>query len=172
MRSLAITWTLPGRGWALVKVADDHGEAEVLASYVTDGPERFLYAVARLVLGDPETRAELEGEPQVHRWYFRRDGSEVGIRLVVADDTRAPDGSGTVLWSGRHTITALARSAVRAFDQVAHEWGEEAYAAQWGRPFPRTELAALRTAMRAHARGRAPGSHVRAVAPPPGATSA
>ncbi|GAX54089.1 hypothetical protein [Streptomyces olivochromogenes] len=64
MRSLAITWTLWSHGWAFVKVADDQGEAEIIASYVTDGPEQFLYAVARLVLGDGETLAELEGEPQ------------------------------------------------------------------------------------------------------------
>jgi hypothetical protein len=157
MRSLAITWTLWSHGWACVKVTDDQGEAKILASYVTDGPEQFLYAIARLVLGNRETRAELEGEPQVYRWFFRRDGSEVDICLVVADDDRAQESSGTVLWSGRHTIAALARSAVRAFDQITHELGEETYEAQWGRPFPRTELEALRTAMRAHVRS-APAS--------------
>ncbi|MEU1418077.1 hypothetical protein [Streptomyces sp. NPDC005731] len=150
MRSLAITWTLWNHGWAFVNVADDQGEAEIIASYVTGGPEQFLYAISRLVRGDRETRAELEGEPQVYRWFFRRDGSEADIRLVVADDYRAQDSSGTVLWSSRHTIAALARSAVRAFDQITHELGEEAFEAQWGRPFPRTELEDLRAAMRAH----------------------
>ncbi|MGA5123751.1 hypothetical protein ACPCAG_10580 [Streptomyces pseudogriseolus] len=84
------------------------------------------------------------------RWvsFFQRHGAEVTIRLVVADDDRAPDGAGTLLWSGRHTLAQLARSAVRAFDQIAYELGDEAYAAQWGRPFPRTELEALRNAMR------------------------
>ncbi|PIM74261.1 hypothetical protein CTU88_00560 [Streptomyces sp. JV178] len=72
MPSLAITWTLGSHGWAVVKVADDHGEAEA------------------------------------------------------------------------------ARSAIRAFDRIDHEQGEEAYGPQWGRPFPRTELEALRTAMRSH----------------------
>ncbi|MFG2758072.1 hypothetical protein [Streptomyces wuyuanensis] len=149
MRSLMITWTLHSHGWALVKVGDDQGEAEVIASYITDGPEQFL-SVARLVLGDEDTRAELEGEPRVHRWFFHRDGSWVDVHLVRADDNRVPDSSGTVLWSGRHTIAALARSAVRAFDRIDHELGEEAHEAQWGRPFPRTEREALRTAMRRH----------------------
>ncbi|MEU2111652.1 hypothetical protein [Streptomyces sp. NPDC019507] len=148
MRPLAITWTLWSHSWAFVKAADDQGEAEVLASYVTDGPEQFLYAMARLALGDEEAHAELEGEPQVYRWFFRRDGAEVDIRLVVADDAGASASSGTVLWSSRHTITALARSALRAFDRITHELGEETYAAQWGRPSPRNELEALRTAMR------------------------
>ncbi|MDX2941264.1 hypothetical protein [Streptomyces caniscabiei] len=67
MSSLAITWTLGSHGWASVKVADELGEAEALASYITDAPEEFLYAVARLVLGDEDTRAEFEGEPQVYR---------------------------------------------------------------------------------------------------------
>ncbi|MEU3794725.1 hypothetical protein AB0F07_33865 [Streptomyces fructofermentans] len=152
VRSLAITWTLWSHGWAAVAVADRDGEAKAVASYVTDGPEQFLHAVARLVLGDEETRAELEGEPQVYRWFFRRDGSEVDIRLVVAEDDRAPDSAGTVLWAGRHTVAALARSAVGAFDRIAYELGADAYAAQWGRPFPHNELEALRGAMRAHTR--------------------
>ncbi|MEU3460582.1 hypothetical protein ABZ721_11580 [Streptomyces sp. NPDC006733] len=117
MSSPTITWALDGRGWAAVRVADDRGEAEAVASYVTDGPEQFLYAIARLVLGTEETRAELEAEPQVYRWFFRRDGSDVDTRLVVADSRRVPDGSGVVLWSGRPTIAAPARSAVRAFDR-------------------------------------------------------
>ena len=153
MRSLAITWALHSHGWAHVKVADDQAEAEVIASYVTDGPEQFLYAVARLVLGDEDTRAELEGEPQVYRWFLHRDGPEVDIRLIRADDDRMPDSSGALLWSGRHTVTALARSAVRAFDRIVHELGEESYEDQWGRPFPRTELEALRIAMRTHLNG-------------------
>jgi hypothetical protein len=152
MTSLAITWTLRSHGWASVKVADDHGEGEAIASYVTDGPEQFLYAIARLVLGDVDTRAELEGEPQVYRWFFHRNGSAVDVRLLLADDDQAPDNSGMVLWSGRHTITALARSVVRAFDRIDHEQGEESYESQWSRPFPRTELEALRTAMWAHQR--------------------
>jgi len=150
MSSLGITWTLGSHGWARVKVNDDHGEAEAIASYVTDAPEEFLYAVARIVLGDEDTRAELEGEPQVYRWFFRRDGSMVDVRLVLADDAQASDSSGAVLWSGRHTVTALARSVVRAFDRIEHEQGEEVYESHWGRPFPRTELEALRAAMRSH----------------------
>ncbi|MDX3641958.1 hypothetical protein [Streptomyces sp. MB09-02B] len=155
MSSLAITWTLGSHGWASVKVADDHGEAEAIASYITDAPEEFLYAVARLVLGDEDTRAEFEGEPQVYWWFFHRDGSAVDARLVRADDAQAPDSSGVVLWSGRHTVTALARSAVRAFDRIDYELGKEAYESQWGRMFPRTELEALRTAMRSHQRATA-----------------
>lgn len=152
MSSPAITWTLGSHGWANVKVADEHGEAEALASCITDAPEDFLYAVARLVLGDEDTRAEFEGEPQAYRWFFHRDGSDVDARLVRADDAQAPDTSGVVLWSGRHTVTALARSAVRAFDRIDHEQGAEAYESRWGRPFPRTELEALRTAMRSYQR--------------------
>ncbi|MFD3308936.1 hypothetical protein [Streptomyces sp. NPDC058694] len=155
MSSLSITWTLGSHGWAVVKVADGGGEAEAIASHITEAPEQFLYAVARLVLGEKETRAELEGEPQVYRWFFRRNGSVVDVRLVLADDAQAPEGSGAVLWSGRHTVTALARSAVRAFDRLDYGQGEEAYESQWGRPFPRLELEVLRTAMRSYQRATA-----------------
>jgi hypothetical protein len=156
MSPLTITWTLRHHGWAFCKVADDKGEVEVFASYVTDGPEQFLRAVTSLALTDTETRAEFEGEPQVYRWLLRRDGADVDIRLLRADSSQKPDSSGVVLWSSRHAITSLARAALRAFDQVAHELGEDGYASQWGRPFPRTELEALRTALHAAPSGSRP----------------
>jgi hypothetical protein len=90
----------------------------------------------------------MEEEPEVYRWFFRREGTGVDIRLTRADDDRAPDSATTLVWSGHHTIAALARSAVRAFDRIDHELGEEGYESLWGRPFPRTELEVLRTAMR------------------------
>ncbi|GHG22805.1 hypothetical protein GCM10018777_41740 [Streptomyces albogriseolus] len=42
MSSLTITWTPNHHGWASVEVADDHGEAQAIASYTTDAPEQFL----------------------------------------------------------------------------------------------------------------------------------
>ncbi|MFC9911064.1 hypothetical protein [Streptomyces sp. NPDC059862] len=156
MSPLTITWTLRHHGWAFCKVADDKGEVEVFASYVTDGPEQFLHAVTRLALMDTETRAEFEGEPQVYRWLFRREGADVDIHLLRAGNSLKPDSSGVVLWSSRHTITTLVRAALRAFDQVAYELGEDGYASQWGRPFPRADLEALRTALHAAPGGNRP----------------
>ncbi|MDV9172331.1 hypothetical protein R6V09_19775 [Streptomyces sp. W16] len=147
MSPLTITWTLRHHGWAFCTVTDDQSEAEVFASYVTDGPEQFLRAVTRLMLMDKEARAEFEGEPQVYRWLFRREGTDADIRLLRANNSQTPDNSGVVLWSSRQTITALRRAALRAFDQVTHDLGEEGYASQWGRPFPRAELEALRAAL-------------------------
>ncbi|MFC8512813.1 hypothetical protein [Streptomyces sp. NPDC057257] len=149
MSQLTITWTLHHHGWALCKVADHSGEAEALASYVTSGPEQFLQAVARIALTDTEARAEFEGEPEVYRWLFRREGTDVEIDLLRANTSRTPDSSAAVLWSSRHAITSVVRAALRAFDKVAHELGEDGYASQWGRPFPRTELEALRAALHA-----------------------
>ncbi|MEV6192843.1 hypothetical protein AB0M19_10595 [Streptomyces sp. NPDC051920] len=51
-------------------MSDDYAEAEVIASYVTGGPEQFLHAIVSLAQFDLETRAEFEGEPQVYRWLF------------------------------------------------------------------------------------------------------
>ena len=153
MSPLTITWTLSHHGWAFCKVTDDAGEVEVFASYVTDAPEQLLRAVTGLMLTDTHARVEFEGEPQVYRWFFHREGADVDIRLLRAVDSRKPDDSGVALWSGRHAIKTLGRAVLRAFDQVDHELGADGYAAQWGRPFPRTELAGLRTALRT-----APGS--------------
>ncbi|OSP28976.1 MULTISPECIES: hypothetical protein [unclassified Streptomyces] len=67
---------------------------------------------------------------------FHRDGTVVDVRLDLADGVRAPESPGTVPWSGRHTVTALARSAVQAFDRIDYEQGEESYEARWGAAVP------------------------------------
>ncbi|MEV4453848.1 MULTISPECIES: hypothetical protein [Streptomyces] len=148
MGSLTITWTLRHQGWAYCTVCDDQGEAVAIASDITRGPEQFLQAVAVLLSGADEAQAEFEAEPQVFRWFFRQVDSEAHIRLVLADDHQAPADTGTLLWQGRHPIAAVGRSAVHAFDQVAHELGDEGYASKWGRPLPHAELEALRAALR------------------------
>jgi hypothetical protein len=129
-------------------VADAYRQAEAIASYVTDGPEQLLTAVANIARHETSTRAEFEAEPTVYRWFFLREHTDVGIRLVEAADHSAPDDAGTLIWTGHHTVDTLARAVVRAFDTVLADLGEETYEAQWGRPFPHLELAALRRAWR------------------------
>jgi len=145
---MRLIWTVRNHGWAFCSVADDHADAEVIASYVTDGPEQLLSAVARVVLYETDTQAEFQAEPTVYRWFFHRDGATVAIRLVEAPDSSTPENTGTVIWSSRQPITTLARTIVRAFDAVATEHGDAGYQTLWGRPFPRHELEALRAAWR------------------------
>jgi hypothetical protein len=47
---MSITWTLTGRGWAACLVRDDHTDAEVTASYITQAPDDLLEAVTSVVL--------------------------------------------------------------------------------------------------------------------------
>ncbi|MEU1446994.1 hypothetical protein [Streptomyces mirabilis] len=144
MGSLTITWTLRHQGWAYCAVRDDQGEAVAIASDITGGPEQLLRALVALLRGADEAQAEFEAEPQVFRWFFRQVESKAHIRLVLADDHEAPADAGTLLWEGRHPITAFAQAAVSAFDHVADELGDEEYASQWGRPLPRPDLDTLR----------------------------
>jgi hypothetical protein len=143
-----LTWTLVHHGWARCVVADERAEAEAIVSYVTDGPEQLLNAVARLVHGADETRAEFEAEPDVYRWIFQRAGGEVTIRLLRVPDHALPAEAGETIWDSRQPVDTLARVVVRAFDAVATAHGEAGYEAAWGRPFPRFELNALRSAWR------------------------
>ena len=129
-------------------MSDGESTFEALASYVTDAPEGFITAVARLVLGEPTTRAEFEAEPTAYRWIFQRNGDDVDIRLLELESRRLPDGVGLAVWSSLQTIDALARAVVRAFDAVVTEHGVDGYQAMWGRPFPDIELNALRSAWR------------------------
>lgn len=52
------------------------------------------------------------------------------------------------------TLLSHGWASVKVSDD--HDQGEESYESHWGQPFPRTELEALRTAMRAHQRAATP----------------
>src|ERR1700734_1736803 len=91
MAGLSFTWTLRYQGWAFCAIADDHGQAEAVASDVTGGPEYLLRAVTSLACGAATARAEFEAEPTAFRWFFQRDGTDTEIRLVAAPDRGSPD---------------------------------------------------------------------------------
>jgi hypothetical protein len=145
---MSFTWTLAGRGWADCIVADDQAEAEVTVSYITAAPEELLTAIARLIVGEKETRTQFEAEPTAYRWIFYREGDDVWIQLLQLADRGKHDKAGTEIWSSWQTTDTLARAIIRGFDEVAHKYGESGYHGKWGSPFPRTELEALRSAWR------------------------
>ena len=151
---MTFTWTLSGAGWADCVIADEHSQAETIASYIGDAPQCLITAVARLILGEPETRAEFEAEPTAFRWIFYRQGDEVWIRLLQLAVRRIHDNAGTEIWSSQQTIDTLARAIIRGFDNVAHQYGESGYYGKWRDHFPRTELEALRSAWREYVAGR------------------
>jgi hypothetical protein len=143
-----ITWTLTGPGWADVRVGDDRGEAEVVASYISGAPEELLTAVTRLACGAGEARAQFEAEPTAFRWIFTRAGDDVAIRLLELPDGDLLDDRGTEVWTTTQPVDALVRAVVRCFDEVASTYGESGYEQSWRDPFPRPELERLRSAWR------------------------
>jgi hypothetical protein len=145
---MSFTWTLSGTGWADCTVADEQAASDATASYITAAPEEILTAVARLVLGEKETRAQFEAEPTAFRWIFHREDTDVWIQLLELPDGSKHDKAGTEIWSSWQTIDTLARAVIRGFDDIAHKHGESGYHGKWGSPFPRPELEALRTAWR------------------------
>ncbi|MFE5212581.1 hypothetical protein [Streptomyces sp. NPDC056600] len=150
MSQLRLTWNLSGQGWADCTVSDDQGEAVVMASYITTAPEDLLTAVARLLAGQSECRAQFDAEPTAFRWIFHRDGTTVRIRLLQLARGSDQDNRGTEIWSSRQDVDVVARAVIRCFDQVVWEHGESAYRSTWGEHFPRTQLEALRTVWREH----------------------
>jgi hypothetical protein len=141
---MSFTWTLIHRGWAECTVTDDQATARVIASCITAAPEDLLAAVARLIAGELETRAEFDAEGTDYRWIFQRDGRSVQIRLLELALDTDHDEAATEIWATRQTIDSLARAVIRGFDEVASTNGETGYQDQWRRPFPRFELEALR----------------------------
>ncbi|OLT23253.1 hypothetical protein BJF79_01795 [Actinomadura sp. CNU-125] len=109
-----------------------------------------MTAVARLIAGEKQTRAQFEAEPNGYRWIFHREDDEVRLQLLHLADSGEPDEAGVEIWSSRQTIDALARSIIRGFDETMTRYGESAYQARWGSPFPHTELQALRNTWRRH----------------------
>jgi hypothetical protein len=153
---MSFTWTLAGYGWADFTVADDQAEAEAAASYITAAPEGLLTAVARLIVGEKETRAQFEAEPTAYRWIFHREGDDIWMQILQLADRSKHDKAGTEIWSSWQTTGTLARAIIRGFDEVAHKYGESGYHGKWGSPFPRTELGALRNAWREHREPQSP----------------
>ncbi|MFE9768888.1 hypothetical protein ACFYPC_30970 [Streptomyces sp. NPDC005808] len=147
---IRITWTLGAHGWADCVIEDDQAKAELTASYISSAPEEFLTAVARLVAGETEARAQFEAEPTAYRWIFYREAVDVWIRLLELRRGSDHDNRGTEIWSFQLPIDALARTVVRCFDEVSRTYGESAYRGKWGEHFPRTELEALRRLRHAH----------------------
>jgi hypothetical protein len=138
MPDLQFIWTLRYHGWAFCSVMDDDASAEVVVSYVTDGPEQLLRAVARVVLYEIDTQAEFEAEPTVYRWFFHRHGNTVAIRLVQAVNSKTPEHAGNLIWHSRQPTTTLARTVIRAFDTVAADLGEANYQPSGVDPSPDT----------------------------------
>jgi hypothetical protein len=132
--------SLNGAGWADVVVADHQAEATAEASHITTAPEDFLTAVARLVLGDNETRVQFEAEPTAFRWIFYREGNDVWIRLLELPNGRKHDKAGTEIWASWQTVNTLARAVTRCFDDVLYKYGESGYRGKWNEHFPRSEL--------------------------------
>ncbi len=148
MATMSLEWRLVGYGWADCTVADAENKVRVIASYITDAPEELLTAVARLVVGEAETRVQFEAEPTAFRWIFSRGGGDVWVRIVRLTNGDRPDKAGTEIWSSRQTVDSVARAVIRCFDEVAQRHGEGGYHGTWRSPFPRFELEALRTAWR------------------------
>ncbi|MEU1539439.1 hypothetical protein ABZ461_15175 [Actinacidiphila glaucinigra] len=149
---MRVSWTLNGRGWANCVVEDQQAKVELTASHITNAPEEFLTAVARLVSGETDTRAQFEAEPTAFRWIFSRQGNDVWIRLLELRRGSDHDSKGAEIWSSRLHVESLARAVIRCFDEVAWIYDESGYRGTWGERFPRSELEALRCLWNEHRR--------------------
>ena len=155
---LRLAWRLNGHGWADCTVTDRQAAIVLTASYITSAPEEFLTALARLIAGETETRAQFEAEPIAYRWIFYREDEHVWIRILELGDGSDHDNKGAEIWSSQYPIDELARAAIRCFDDVARTHGESGCRGKWGAHFARTELEALRRLWndRRHPRGAQP----------------
>ncbi|MDG9709523.1 hypothetical protein [Streptomyces sp. DH10] len=148
----AQTWTLDGHGWAGCILENHQAKAELTASCVTNAPEDLLTALARLIAGETEARAQFEAEPTAYRWIFYREGDDSWVRMLELLHGSHHDNKSTEIWSAQLPINVLIRAVIRCFDEVARSYCESSYRSKWGEHFPRVELEALRRLW--HARRR------------------
>ena len=92
--ALRLAWRLDGHGWAGCTVSDGQAVIVLTASYITSAPEEFLTALARLIAGETETRAQFEAEPTAYRWIFHREDERVWIRILELRDGSDHDNKG------------------------------------------------------------------------------
>ncbi|MFJ7069791.1 hypothetical protein [Streptomyces sp. NPDC101115] len=116
MPGIRITWTLAGSGWADCTLEDHQEKVELTASYISNAPEEFLNAVARLVAGEAETRAQFEAEPTAYRWIFYREGEDTWIRVLELRDGSDHDNKGAEIWSSQLGVDQL--GLVRAISEA------------------------------------------------------
>ncbi|GGW17571.1 hypothetical protein ACIQJ8_33385 [Streptomyces globisporus] len=75
--------------------------------------EEFLTALARLTVGEMESRAQFEAEPTAYRWIFYREDEYVWVRVLELRDGSDHDNNGAELWSSQYAIDELVRAAIR-----------------------------------------------------------
>lgn len=151
---LRLTWTLTGAGWADCALEDHQGRVTLTASHLSDAPAALLTAVARLLAGAAETRAQFEAEPTAFRWIFYREGEDAWVRVLELREGVDHDARGTELWSRPVGVDELVRAVVRCFDEVERVYGVGEYRGRWGGHFPGDELRALRRLWQERQRAR------------------
>lgn len=148
MTGLSLSWTFPGTGSSRCTIGDGKTQATIPASYLSDAPNDFIYAVTRTIEGSKLSRFQFAGEPGAHRWSFHRYGDFVDIEVIWVAHERRPDRDGRPVWStSRRTVADLARACIDCFTDLKSTPGEDAYERSWGFPFPAANLALLTNAL-------------------------
>lgn len=144
-------YRLTGPGWSEARIADEHGDAIVTASYLSDALRCLVEAVAVVVEGVPEARCSWDEEPGEYRWILRRAGDHLQIEIRAFDDLWGdqPDEQGRLVFSTRQDPLRVARAILSAVQELLDDLGAADYERRWvEHPFPSDALGRLRRAVR------------------------
>lgn len=163
MAELSVRWVLRGDDRAVCVLGGGRpGGLQLPVSRVTTAPEDLLSALTALLTGEGTASVRWRSESFLHHWHFTCADSRLHVSVrrqpdhleAPADSEAQAEGAdapadGAEIWSAHQPVRAFARALIKAFDHVLRVYGRIGYRQQWGAPFPRNELEALRTICRA-----------------------
>lgn len=132
-------WVLKGPG--SVRFTWEVGETRIQigTTYLADGLDSVLGMAVDLSLGAGATFATLVAEPGGHRIFCSGASDMVFIQVVQFEDLGSPGTwwkDADLQWHGRVPVADVVDSVQAMTAEVLERHGVEAYAKEWGMPFP------------------------------------
>jgi hypothetical protein len=132
---VSFRYQLTGSGWALATLANEQSEMKIPASYLCDALRDFVDAVQSLFIADG-AQCVWEQEPGLVTWEFRRDGSELVVK-VYWDEPKRQGESQAESFVGNDDLLRFSRQVDTELDGLLATWGEDGYLKKWHlHPFP------------------------------------
>jgi hypothetical protein len=134
MMTVAIIYSLTGRGWAECVVEINDRQVHLIASYLSDALADLLYAVESVVRGIEDATALFIDEPGEYRWRLRRISPDrIWVQIIAFDEcwSKRPDEEGKLILDAECRLRTFAGAVLSASQQVLATHGFDGYREQW-----------------------------------------
>jgi hypothetical protein len=149
--TLRFHYELTGAGWSSATLSDDHSEAHLSASYLSDALGNLIAAVALVVEGVSSTSCSWDEEPGEYRWNFVRREDHMEITILWFNELwgQRPDSEGSPVFAGIYPVSTVARAFLSGADSVLSSMSMTEYREKWiEHDYPTQAVERLRSAWR------------------------